>query len=106
MNIFETYFRTIGTRGITLSKDQMADFRIKNIFNSYGHIDYLNENNAELMLSNHKKNSSICLIETATKGNLFIISLIIFEDIVSRNIFALKNIEYYDGFPDLISLYN
>jgi hypothetical protein len=106
MNIFEKYFRTISTREVTFTKEQMADFRIINIFNSFGHIDHLNENDAEALFRNHKKNGSICLIETATKGNLYIISLIIFEDLLSRNVFALQNIKQYDLFPDLLTLYN
>jgi len=106
MNIFEESFRTICTRGVTLSKDQMENFRIKKIFNSFGDPEYLNEAHAEEMLENFNKRGEFCLLETTNDGKVYKISLITFEDIWSRNMFALMNFEYYNGFPDLISLYN
>lgn len=106
MNTFEEGFRTIKTRGITLTQEQMANFRIRRVFNSIGDSDYLNSDDAEQMLMNHIVSGDFCLIEVAEEERLFIISLIIFEDIWSRNVFALKNMNYYDGFPVLITLYN
>jgi len=105
MNIFEE-FRKIYTRGITLTKQQMNDFRIKQIFNSLGNPDFLNEEQAEVLLKNHIANGDFCLLEVAATDKLYIISLLIFEDIWSRNVYALKNMDYYNGFPDLITLYN
>lgn len=106
MSIFEEGFRTISTRGVTLSKDQMENFRIKKIFNSMGDPEYLNDDDAEQMLENFNKRGEFCLLEAVDEGKVYIISLITFEDIWSRNVFALMNKEYYDGFPDLIMLYN
>lgn len=106
MNIFEKSFRTIGTRGLTLSEDQMQNFRIRKIFNSYGDPEYLNDRHAEEMLDNFNKRGEFCLLEAIDDGKVYKISLITFEDIWSRNVFALMNFEYYNGFPDLISLYN
>lgn len=65
MEFFERSKRTLGTRGITLSGQQMKDFLIKGIFNSCGNPDYLNGNDTEIVLRN-----------------------------------------YYDMFPDLLTLYN
>lgn len=106
MSIFEESSRTIKTRGIILTQEQMDNFRIRRVFNSIGDPDYLNEDHAEQMLMNHIVNGDFCLLELAEDKKLFIISLITFEDIWSRNVFALKNMDYYNGFPDLITLYN
>ena len=106
MSIFEEGFRTIRTRGITLTQEQMDNFRIRRVFNSIGDPDYLNGDDAEQMLMNHIVSGDFCLLEVAEDKKLFIISLITFEDIWSRNVFALKNMDYYYGFPDLITLYN
>lgn len=84
----------------------MDNFRIRRIFNSIGDSNFLNCNDAEEMLFNHILRGDYCLLEMAEEGNLYIISIITFEDIWSRNVYALKNIDYYGGFPDLITLYN
>jgi hypothetical protein len=106
MNIFEEEFRKICTRGITLTKQQMETFRIKQIFNSFGDPDFLNAEQAEDLLKNHIANGDFCLLEVASSNTLYIISLITFEDIWSRNVYAIKNMDYYNGFPDLITIYN
>ena len=106
MNIFKKGFRTIRTRGITLTQEQMDKFRIKKVYNSVGDPEYLNDNNAYQMLMSFITGGEFCLLETVNDGKLYKISLITFEDIWSRNVFALKNMDYYDGFIDLITLYN
>lgn len=106
MKIFEEEFRKIRTRGVILSKRQMESYRIKQIFNSVGDPDFLNVEQAENMLNNHIANGDFCLLEVASTDFLFIISLITFEDIWSRNVYALNNMDYYNGFPDLLTLYN
>ena len=106
MSIFEESFRTIKTRGIILTQEQMENFRIKRVFNSIGDPDYLNGDHAEQMLMNHIVNGDFCLLELAEDKKLFIISLITFKDIWSRNVFALMNWEYYKGHPDLSTIYN
>lgn len=106
MNLSEESYRTICTRGVILSKDQMENFRIRKIFNSLGDSDFLNDVQAEEMLLNFNKRGEFCLIEATNDGKVYKISLITFEDIWSRNMFALMNFEYYEGFPDLILLYN
>lgn len=106
MNLFEESYRTICTRGVTLSKEQMETFRIKRIFNSFGDPDFLNDEKASEMLDNFIRRGEFCLLEASNDGKVYKISLITFEDIWSRNMFALMNFEYYQRFPDLISLYN
>lgn len=106
MNIFEEEFRKICTRGVTLTKQQMETFRIKQIFNSFGDPDFLNAEHAEVLLKNHIANGDYCLLEVSSSNTLYIISLITFEDIWSRNVYALKNMDYYNGFPDLLTIYN
>lgn len=106
MNMFEKSYRTIKTRGITLTQEQMDSFRIKRVFNSVGDPEYLNSDDAEQMLNGHIESGNFCLLEAIHTARLYIISIIVFEDIWSRNVFALKNFDYYEGFPDLITLHN
>jgi hypothetical protein len=107
MNIFDEESRKIMTRGVILSNDQMENFRIKKIYNSIGDPEFLSMDDAEEMLMNFIKRGEFCLMELASNdNNLAIISLITFFDLWSRNVFALMNFEYYEGFPDLITLYN
>ena len=106
MNLFEKSYRTICTRGVVFSKAQMENLRIRKIFNSAGITDYLNDEKAFEMLENFNKRGEFCLLETTDNGKIYKISLITFEDIWSRNLFALMYFDYYEGFPDLISLYN
>lgn len=106
MSLFEENFRTIRTRGIVLSNEQMENFRIRKIYNSVGDPEYLNDNEAEQMLRNFIERGEFCLLEAVNDGKLYKISLITFEDIWSRNVFALINWNYYEGFPDFLTLYN
>lgn len=106
MDTFDENHRTIRTRRIILSEDEMKALRIRRIFNSVGDSDFLSHTDAEEMLYNHILIGNYCLLEMAEEGNLFIISIISFEDIWSRNVFALKNFDYFNGFPDLITIYN
>jgi hypothetical protein len=104
--MFEKNFRTIKTRGITLSEEQMENFRIRKIYNSVGDPEFLNDEQAEEMLDSFIKRGEFCLLEAISEEKLYTISLITFEDLWSRNVFALMNWEYYIGFPDLVTLYN
>jgi len=106
MNIFEESFRTISTRDIILSQDQMDNFRIKKIFNSAGDPEFLNDFHAVQMLENFNKRGEFCLLEAINEGKIYKISLITFHDIWSKNMFALMNWDIYEGFPELLTLYN
>jgi len=106
MSLFEESLRTIKTRGIILSNEQMENFRIRKIYNSVGDPDCLNDDDANQMLFNFIARGEFCLLEATNDGKLYKISLITFEDIWSRNVFALIHKDYYYGFPDLITLYN
>lgn len=106
MNLFEKDFRTICTRGVVLSETQMQTFRIKKIYNSFGSPDYFNDVNAEEILDNFISQGEFCLLEATNDGKIYKVSLLTFYDIWSRNVFALMNMDYYSGFPDLVTLYN
>jgi hypothetical protein len=106
MGLFEEFQRTICTRGITFTPEQMGIYLIKRIYNSVGDPNYINNDFAEQWLNNLIKQGEFCLLEVSNSPRLYKMSLITFEDIWSRNVFALLNKDYYDGFPDLITLYN
>jgi len=106
MDISDESYRTISTRGVTLTEDQMANYRIKKVYNSFGDPNFINASHAEILLDNFNKAGEFCLLETSNDGKIYIISLLAFEDVWSRNIFAIVHWNYYKGFPDLIPLYN
>lgn len=106
MDLFEQSFRTISTRGISLSDNQIETFRIKKVYNSFGDPDYLTDSDAENMLREMEGLGEFCLLESAHDGKLNIYSIITFEDIFSRNVFALMNQEYYHDYPYLDTLKN
>lgn len=106
MDIIEEAYRTIGTRGIILSQEQMDNFRIKRIYNSMGDPKFLNNNFAREMWINFNRVGEYCLLEAINTAKLFSISVLTFEDIWSRNVFALFHFENYDGSSDLVTLYN
>lgn len=106
MDMFEKYHRTIGTRGITFTPEQMSMYRIKCIYNSVSDPEYVNDDFAAQWLNNFISMGEYCLLETLYDGKLYKMSLITFVDIWSRNVFALFNKDYYNGFPDLITIYN
>lgn len=106
MNLFEKDYRTIRTRGITLTQDQMNNFRIRRVYNSIEEPEYLNNKSAKQFLMNYAESGQFCLLEVVRSAKRCIISIIIFEDIWSRNLFALKNIDYYLDSYDLITLNN
>lgn len=106
MDFFEESFRTIGTRGIVLSAEQMNICRIKRIYNSITAIDYADTGYPGILLSEALMQGEYCLVEASGDERVFKTSLILFEDIWSRNVYALANWRYYERFPDLLTLYN
>lgn len=106
MRFFEDSFRTIGTRGIVFTEEEMQRLRIKRIYNSVSAIDYADANDTIELLSEAVARGEYCLVEATGDTKLFKTSLILFEDIWSRNVFAIRNWKYYQGFPDLVTLYN
>lgn len=106
MDIFEEGYRTIGTRGIILTEEQMDNFRIKKIYNSFGDPNFMNDDFAREMWINFNTSGEYCLLEALNTGKLYSISVLTFEDIWSRNVFAMFHFEFYNGSPDLITLYN
>ena len=68
MNLFEESHRTIRTRGIILTKEQMDNFRIKKVYNSAGDPEYLNNNDADQMLMNFIARGEFCLLEAINDG--------------------------------------
>jgi len=98
--------RTIDTRGITFTPEQMKDQRINRICNTIlerGTDDY---DPMDFIYSVQEGNPDRSIIDAASTGEYTIVSLIVFEDMFSRNIFAIRNKDYYGFHPDLVSLYN
>lgn len=98
--------KTIDTRGITFTDEQMRKQRIKKICNvitergtdDFKPMDYIS--------SIQDENPGRNIFDAVTSDNNNIISLVVFDDIFSRNIFAIRNKDYYGFHPDLITLFN
>ena len=106
MNLFEKNFRTIRARETTLTPAEMENFRIKRIFNSFGDRETLDEEEAKNMLDYHISSGESCLLMTLNKGNVFTISIVIFEDDWSRNLFAMKFEDSVFSLNDFLSICN
>jgi hypothetical protein len=106
MDFFENSFRTIGTRGIVLTEEDMQLYRIKRIHNSVTAIDYADISDPADLLADAVLRGEYCLVEASCDEKVYKTSLILFEDIWSRNLFALRNWNYYEGFSDLLTFYN
>jgi hypothetical protein len=94
MDLFEKNHGTIKTRGIILAQDQMDNFMKRRINNYIGDPDFLNCYDAEEMLQNHIFRGDFCLLEMAEEWKIYILSVINFEDIWSRNVYSFKNFDY------------
>lgn len=106
MHFFANSFRTIGTRVIVLTPEEVNSYRIKRIYNSVTAADYADTSDSADLLSEAVAQGEYCLVEASDDERIFKTSLILFEDIWSSNLFALKNWTYYAGFPDLLTMNN
>lgn len=114
--------RTIQTRDYVFSKEQIRSFRIKGIFNSIGEIDKMGEEFITKFAESlyRQEIGEIAVVETAIKsfpmpGDVYgegkemnplkIVSIIVFTDVWSWQMYALKNLDIY-GNESLLSLLN
>lgn len=114
--------RTVRTRDYVFSKEQMRSFRIKGVFNSIGEIDKMGDSFIESFAESlyRKEIGEIAVVETAIKGfpvsrdvydekrrenPLKIVSVIVFADVWSWQMYGLKNMDVY-GNESLLSLLN
>jgi len=101
---FDRELRTIKARDVEFTKEQMRSFRIKGIFNAVGEIENMGDDYIRGFANSVFKPEfgEITVIETSIrtfsggKNNpLKIVSVIVFEDIWSWNMFAMKNQDTY-----------
>lgn len=100
----ERDMRTIKARDLVLSKDQMVRYRIRGIFNSIGEVEKMNDEYIRdyAMKVYRPEYGEIAVIESGIrqfsggKNNpLKVVSIIVFTDVWSWNMFAMKNPEIY-----------
>jgi len=105
--MFHYEYRTVKTREITYSQEEMRFMRLRIIYNAEGDFNYLNREFMENIYLESIQKGEAGLIEVKRKGRRgVILSILVFEDVWSRNIYALKHREVYDGSPEIISLMN
>jgi len=105
--MFEEEFRTVRTRDIIYSPDQMRIMRLRAVYNAAGDIDYMNREVMESIFKDSIRSGESGLIEIKYKGKrLVLLSILVFEDFWSRNIYALSHWEIYKSFSELLSLQN
>lgn len=105
--MFEKEFRTVRTREIEYSPEEMEMMRLKAVYNAAGDFDYMNKEFMEVFLRDSIRPGESGLMEICKKNErLVLMSILVFEDLWSRNIYALKHWKIYDRLSDLISLKN
>jgi len=85
----------------------MEMMRLKAVYNAAGESDFMGREYLENFFRENIRSGESGLMEICRKNkHTILVSILVFEDLWSRNIYALKNWEIYEGFPDLISLLN
>ena len=101
----EKELRTIKARDYVFTKEQMSSFRIRGVFNSIGEVDKMGDDYIDAFSSSviRAEYGEIGVIEISiksmpdieVKNPLKVISVIVFADIWSWQLFALKNQNIY-----------
>jgi len=96
------YFRTIKARGVVLSEEQMDHYRIRGIYNAAAEVETVNDHYIQDFANSVHRPSygEIAVVETSLKDTgvrnpLQIISVIVFVDIYSWHMFAMKHWKVY-----------
>lgn len=100
--------RTIMTRGIVLCEEQMEHLGILKVFNTRGVLD---GGGFSYFFDTEKRNEQRVLverkIEARAKGEPFVtVSLILFRDLTSMNLFVIGNKPVYEGGEEYLALSN
>ena len=100
--------RTIMTRGVVLCEEQMEQLGILKVFNtrglmSGGGFDYF----FNVGIRNEQRALVERKIEARAKGEPYVtVSLIIFRDLTSMNLFVIGNKPVYEGTEEYLALSN
>ena len=105
--MFEDSYRKLSTRNILFSEEQMESLRIFRIYNSFGNPDLITFDFIYTYFENCCGKTRYGLIDVADRGKTMRkVSIIVFDDAWSRNIYALTNWEYSSDSFELLELYN
>ncbi|HDJ32763.1 MAG TPA: hypothetical protein ENF21_01510 [Bacteroidetes bacterium] len=103
----DDYFRTVRTRNITYSLSEMEAMRLKAVYNSVGEeclmtVDYL-----RVFFSECVGEGECGLLELRKEGvSQVVASILVFEDVWSRNMYALRHWEVYEDTAQVVELLN
>lgn len=96
------YFRTIKARGVVLTEEQMDHYRIRGIYNAAAEVEVVTAEYVQRFADSvHRPNlGEVAIVETSLKDTnvrnpLQIISVIVFVDIYSWHMFAMKHWDIY-----------
>ncbi|MGC9472522.1 MAG: hypothetical protein ACP5D1_13400 [Bacteroidales bacterium] len=103
----EGYFRTVRTRNITYTLREMEAMRLKAVYNSEGEEHLMSVNYLRIFFSECEGEGEWGLLELRKAGgNRVVASILVFEDIWSRNLYALRHWEVYDDTAQVVELLN
>lgn len=106
-NLFRNSFRIVNTHGILYSRDQMENMRLRAIYNASGIPEYLDEDFVNRFYLENIRNGEYGLVEMISKlNNTNILSLLVFEDTWSRNVYAIRHWKIYKDKMYLVDLMN
>jgi len=104
-------YRTIMARGYMFSKREMHKYRIRAVYNAVGDIAVMGDAyvNDFARRCTRVENGEVGVIEMNMRGDGLtkVVSVIVFGDLASWHMFALRNMDIYGGNKkDLASLLN
>jgi len=92
---------TVRSRGYEFSDEEMRSFRIVGVYNSMTDADYMNEAYVDSFAAGcyDARKGEVCITESAihttTRGMIRILSVIVFADVQSMELFVLANPKLY-----------
>jgi len=107
MDFSEKEYRTVRTRNIIYSEEEMYLMRIKGIYNCLCDSECVNIDLLHNLFNSNIDLGDSGLMDFAEKGErLSIITVIVFYDEYSRNMYSLKHQDLFNSNPELMSFYN
>jgi len=105
--MFEKEFRRIATRNIEFTEKEMESIRLRTVYNAWGDSEFMDDDFINrFYLENIRKGEYGLIEKEMNNKGAAIISLLVFEDIWSRNIYALAHWNLYKDKMFLVDLLN
>jgi len=105
--MFEKEFSKRATRNIEYTEKQMESMQLRTVYSACSVPEFMDDNFINHFYLGNIRNGEYGLVEMISKpNNTNILSLFVFEDIWSRNLYGLKHCSVYEKSAQLLMLLN